>query len=98
LVAPHPDIAPIQDHQIQRPALTAIRQEPMLNYYKRNYPREPYAEDTSPVVKTQMPVLGRSRRWRNRRINLIAVRRPPAPSGLNLDRKVAISAMVRKSA
>jgi epoxide hydrolase 4 len=29
----------------------------MLNYYKRNYPREPYQEDTSPVVKTQMPVL-----------------------------------------
>jgi pimeloyl-ACP methyl ester carboxylesterase len=31
--------------------------EAMLNYYKRNYPREPYVEDTSPVVKTQMPVL-----------------------------------------
>jgi pimeloyl-ACP methyl ester carboxylesterase len=31
--------------------------EAMLNYYKRNYPHEPYAEDTSPVVKTQMPVL-----------------------------------------
>jgi pimeloyl-ACP methyl ester carboxylesterase len=29
----------------------------MLNYYKRNYPRAPYQEDTSPVVKTQMPVL-----------------------------------------
>ncbi|HEY6304884.1 MAG TPA: alpha/beta hydrolase, partial [Candidatus Angelobacter sp.] len=29
----------------------------MLNYYKRNYPREPYQEDPSPVVKTQMPVL-----------------------------------------
>jgi pimeloyl-ACP methyl ester carboxylesterase len=29
----------------------------MLNYYKRNYPREPYQENTSPVVKTQMPVL-----------------------------------------
>lgn len=29
----------------------------MLNYYKKNYPREPYQEDTSPVVKTQMPVL-----------------------------------------
>ena len=23
----------------------------MLNYYKRNYPREPYIEDTSPVKK-----------------------------------------------
>ena len=31
--------------------------EAMLNYYKRNYPREPYTEDASPLVKTQMPVL-----------------------------------------
>jgi pimeloyl-ACP methyl ester carboxylesterase len=31
--------------------------EAMLNYYKANYPREPYQEDTSPVVKVQMPVL-----------------------------------------
>jgi len=31
--------------------------EGMLNYYKRNYPREPYTEDTSPVVKVKMPVL-----------------------------------------
>ena len=29
----------------------------MLNFYKRNYPREPYTEDTSPVKKIQMPVL-----------------------------------------
>jgi epoxide hydrolase 4 len=29
----------------------------MLNYYQRNYPREPYVEDTSPVVKVQCPVL-----------------------------------------
>jgi pimeloyl-ACP methyl ester carboxylesterase len=29
----------------------------MLAYYKRNFPREPYREDPSPVVKTQMPVL-----------------------------------------
>ena len=29
----------------------------MLNYYKRNYPREPYKEDTSPLVKVQAPVL-----------------------------------------
>ena len=28
-----------------------------LNYYKRNYPREPYTEDTSPVRKVQCPVL-----------------------------------------
>jgi pimeloyl-ACP methyl ester carboxylesterase len=31
--------------------------EAMLNYYKRNYPREPYTEDTSPLVKAQVPVL-----------------------------------------
>ena len=31
--------------------------EAMLNYYKRNYPREPYIEDTSPVVKVKCPVL-----------------------------------------
>ena len=31
--------------------------EAMLNYYKRNYPREPYAEDKSPVIKVKMPVL-----------------------------------------
>ena len=31
--------------------------ESMLHYYKRNYPREPYTEDTSPVVKVKCPVL-----------------------------------------
>ncbi|MBZ5607888.1 MAG: alpha/beta hydrolase [Acidobacteriia bacterium] len=31
--------------------------EAMLNYYKANYPREPYTENTSPVVKVQAPVL-----------------------------------------
>ncbi len=31
--------------------------EAMLNYYKANYPREPYTEDSSPVVKLKMPVL-----------------------------------------
>ena len=29
----------------------------MLNYYKRNYPKPPYQEDPTPVVKMQMPVL-----------------------------------------
>jgi pimeloyl-ACP methyl ester carboxylesterase len=29
----------------------------MLSYYKQNYPREPYVEDTSPVKKVQSPVL-----------------------------------------
>ena len=31
--------------------------EAMLNYYKANYPKEPYREDLSPVVKVKCPVL-----------------------------------------
>ena len=31
--------------------------EAMLNYYKANYPREPYNEETRPVVKVKAPVL-----------------------------------------
>lgn len=31
--------------------------EAMLNYYKANYPRPPYLEDASPVVKVEPPVL-----------------------------------------
>lgn len=31
--------------------------EAMLNYYKRNYPREPYTEDTSPVTPVKCPIL-----------------------------------------
>jgi len=31
--------------------------EAMLNYYKRNYPRPPYEEDTSEPVRLKMPVL-----------------------------------------
>ncbi len=29
----------------------------MMNFYRRNYPKEPYTLDESPVMKTQMPVL-----------------------------------------
>jgi pimeloyl-ACP methyl ester carboxylesterase len=29
----------------------------MMNYYRRNYPREPYTDDTSPVQKVKCPVL-----------------------------------------
>jgi epoxide hydrolase 4 len=36
----------------ERSSLTA-----MMDYYRQNYPREPYAEDTSPVIKVQAPVL-----------------------------------------
>jgi len=31
--------------------------ESMLNYYKRNYPREPYTNDGQPMPKVRMPVL-----------------------------------------
>ena len=31
--------------------------EAMLNYYKRNYPREPYTNDGPPLPKVKMPVL-----------------------------------------
>ncbi len=31
--------------------------EAMLNYYRQNYPREPYREDPSPLVKVKAPVL-----------------------------------------
>lgn len=31
--------------------------EAMLNYYKRNYPREPYQENKNPLPKVQCPVL-----------------------------------------
>lgn len=29
----------------------------MMNYYRRNYPKEPYQEQTGPVIKPQCPVL-----------------------------------------
>jgi pimeloyl-ACP methyl ester carboxylesterase len=29
----------------------------MMNYYRQNYPKEPYAEDASPLIKVQVPVL-----------------------------------------
>ena len=31
--------------------------EAMLNYYRQNYPRKPYVEDKSPIVKVKAPVL-----------------------------------------
>jgi len=50
----------VKDAQAKARYLEAFRRsdfEAMLNYYKRNYPREPYAEDPSPVVKVKCPVL-----------------------------------------
>jgi pimeloyl-ACP methyl ester carboxylesterase len=50
----------IADPAIRERYIEAFRRsdfEAMLNYYKQNYPRPPYAQDTSPLVKVQMPVL-----------------------------------------
>ncbi len=50
----------ITDEAVRQKYLEAFKRsdlEAMLNYYKRNYPREPYKEDTSPVVKVKAPVL-----------------------------------------
>lgn len=50
----------VKDPEAKQKYLEAFKRsdiEAMLNYYKRNYPREPYTEDTSPVIKVKMPVL-----------------------------------------
>jgi pimeloyl-ACP methyl ester carboxylesterase len=50
----------IQDEAARPHYLEAFQRssiEGMLNFYKMNYPREPYKENTSPVVKVKAPVL-----------------------------------------
>ncbi|MBO0724609.1 MAG: alpha/beta hydrolase [Blastocatellia bacterium] len=50
----------VKDPEAKKKYIEALKRsdfEAMLNYYKRNYPREPYKEDTSPLVKVKMPVL-----------------------------------------
>ena len=50
----------VTDPQAREKYIEAFRHsdfEAMLNYYKRNYPKEPYVEDTSPLVKVKPPVL-----------------------------------------
>ena len=50
----------IKDPAVRARYVEAFRRsdfEAMLNYYKRNYPREPYNEDTSPLVKVKCRVL-----------------------------------------
>jgi pimeloyl-ACP methyl ester carboxylesterase len=50
----------VKDPEVKKRYLEALKRsdmEAMLNYYKRNYPREPYTEDTSPVIRVKMPVL-----------------------------------------
>jgi pimeloyl-ACP methyl ester carboxylesterase len=50
----------VKDEAAHKHYVEAFRRssfESMLNYYKANYPREPYREDTDPVVRVQAPVL-----------------------------------------
>src|SRR5437868_9273612 len=50
----------VKDPEVRAKYVEAFKRsdfEAMLNYYKRNYPREPYTEDTSPAVKVKAPVL-----------------------------------------
>ena len=50
----------VKDPKVKEKYIEAFKRsdfEAMLNYYKRNYPREPYAEDKSPVVKWKPSVL-----------------------------------------
>src|SRR5215471_19804506 len=50
----------VKDPEAKKKYVEAFKRsdfEAMLNYYKRNYPREPYKEDTSPPVKVKAPVL-----------------------------------------
>lgn len=49
-----------QDTEIRKKYAEAFNRsdiEAMINYYRQNYPREPYAADTSPVIKVKAPVL-----------------------------------------
>ena len=50
----------VQDPKARTHYIEAFKRsdfEAMLNYYKQNYPRPPYRENTLPVVKVKMPVL-----------------------------------------
>jgi len=50
----------VKDPEVKKRYIEVFKRsdfEAMLNYYKRNYPREPYTEDTSPVTKVKAPVL-----------------------------------------
>ncbi len=50
----------VQDPAVKAKYIEAFKRSDftaMLNYYKQNYPREPYREDSSPVKKVQCPVL-----------------------------------------
>ena len=52
-----PDKADTDTRDRYTQAMQRSSVEAMLAYYRQNYPREPYAPDTSPLVKVQAPVL-----------------------------------------
>lgn len=50
----------VKDADAKQKYLEAFKRsdmEAMLNYYKRNYPREPYTDDDSPIMKVKSSVL-----------------------------------------
>jgi len=50
----------VKDPQARKKYIEAFQRsdfEALLNYYKRNYPKEPYTLDTSPIIKVQCSVL-----------------------------------------
>ncbi len=50
----------VKDPQARQKYIQAFQRsdfEAMLNYYKKNYPRDSAGEDTSPLVKVKAPVL-----------------------------------------
>ncbi len=50
----------VKDSEARKKYVEAFKRsdlECMLHYYKQNYPREPYTEDTSPLVRVGCPVL-----------------------------------------
>ena len=52
-----PDKSDVATREKYTQAMQRSSIEAMLDYYRQNYPREPYAADTSPVVKVHAPVL-----------------------------------------
>ncbi|GCE29032.1 epoxide hydrolase [Dictyobacter alpinus] len=59
-VTPEALIQYISDEKVRPRYLEAFQRsniEGILQFYKQNYPREPYREDTSPVIKIKAPVL-----------------------------------------
>ena len=52
-----PDKSDVATREKYTQAMQHSSIEAMVDYYRQNYPHEPYAPDTSPVVKVQAPVL-----------------------------------------